>query len=122
MGELTKAFLRVTQTLSWQIVYHQGGIVEAVFLLRIRSGLQAWRVRQHGKFGGLINMSYAMNAMIHNTSWVTAHFHLIFGGVVVIMYFAIGYELWPRFTGRPLLTKRAACVLGYPLWQGSIVS
>jgi len=61
-----------------------------------------------GGFGGLINMSYAMNAMIHNTSWVTAHFHLIFGGVVVIMYFAIGYELWPRLTGRPLISKRAA--------------
>jgi cytochrome c oxidase subunit 1 len=39
--------------------------------------------------GGLINMSYGMNAMIRNTSWVTAHFHLIFGGRVVIMYFAI---------------------------------
>ena len=46
-----------------------------------------------GGFGGLINMSYAMNAMIHNTSWVTAHFHLIFGGAVVIVYFAIAYEL-----------------------------
>src|SRR5678815_3579103 len=41
-----------------------------------------------------------MNAMVHNTSWVTAHFHLIFGGSVVIMYFAIAYEIWPRLTGR----------------------
>jgi cytochrome c oxidase subunit 1 len=31
-----------------------------------------------GGFGGLINMGYGMNAMVHNTSWVTAHFHLIF--------------------------------------------
>src|SRR6185503_11019969 len=31
---------------------------------------------------------------------VTAHFHLIFGGSVVIMYFAIAYEIWPRLTGR----------------------
>jgi cytochrome c oxidase subunit I len=53
-----------------------------------------------GGFGGLINMSYGMNAMIHNTSWVTAHFHLIFGGSVVIMYFAIAYEIWPKLTGR----------------------
>jgi cytochrome c oxidase subunit I len=53
-----------------------------------------------GGFGGLINMAYGMNAMIHNTSWVTAHFHLIFGGSVVIMYFAIAYEIWPRLTGR----------------------
>jgi cytochrome c oxidase subunit I len=61
-----------------------------------------------GGFGGLINMSYAMNTMIHNTSWVTAHFHLIFGGAVVIMYFAVAYEMWPRITGKPLRSKRLA--------------
>ena len=61
-----------------------------------------------GGFGGLINMSFAMNAMIHNTSWVTAHFHLIFGGAVVIMYFAIAYDMWPRITGKPLHSKRLA--------------
>jgi cytochrome c oxidase subunit I len=61
-----------------------------------------------GGFGGIINMSYAMNMMIHNTSWVTAHFHLIFGGAVVIMYFAIAYEMWPRMTGKPLRSKPLA--------------
>jgi cytochrome c oxidase subunit I len=61
-----------------------------------------------GGFGGLINMSFAMNSMIHNTSWVTAHFHLIFGGAVVIMYFAIAYEMWPRITARPLRSKGLA--------------
>ena len=61
-----------------------------------------------GGFGGIINMSFAMNSMIHNTSWVTAHFHLIFGGAVVIMYFAIAYEMWPRITGKPLRSVRLA--------------
>ena len=61
-----------------------------------------------GGFGGLINMSFAMNAMIHNTSWVTAHFHLIFGGAVLIMYFAIAYEMWPRITGTALRSKALA--------------
>jgi cytochrome c oxidase subunit I len=53
-------------------------------------------------------MSYGMNSMIHNTAWVPAHFHLIFGGAVVIMYFAIAYEMWPRITGKPLRSKRLA--------------
>ena len=53
-----------------------------------------------GGGGGLVNMSYGMNALVHNTSWVTAHFHLIFGGTVVIMYFAIAYTIWPQLTGR----------------------
>lgn len=64
-----------------------------------------------GGFGGLINMSYGMNAMVHNTSWVTAHFHMIFGGSVVIMYFAIAYEIWPKLTGR------AAPSLALQRWQ-----
>lgn len=59
-----------------------------------------------GGGGGLINMSYGMNAMIHNTSWVTAHFHLIFGGTVVIMYFAIAYAIWPTLTGREFADAR----------------
>jgi cytochrome c oxidase subunit 1 len=66
-----------------------------------------------GGGGGLINMSYGMNAMIHNTSWVTAHFHLIFGGTVVIMYFAIAYYIWPTLTGREFASRRA---LNTQLW------
>jgi cytochrome c oxidase subunit 1 len=62
-----------------------------------------------GGFGGLINMSYAMNSMVHNTSWVTAHFDMIFAGAVVITYFAIAYDMWPRLTGKPLRSKRLAC-------------
>ena len=53
-----------------------------------------------GGGGGLINMSYGMDAMVHDTSWVTAHFHPIFGGTVVIMYFAITYEIWPQLIRR----------------------
>ena len=45
-----------------------------------------------GGIGSLINMSYGLDATIHNTQWVTAHFHLIYGGAIVIMYFAIAYR------------------------------
>jgi cytochrome c oxidase subunit I len=59
-----------------------------------------------GGGGGLVNMSFGMNAMVHNTSWVTAHFHLIFGGTVVIMYFAIAYAIWPMLTDRRPVSLR----------------
>jgi cytochrome c oxidase subunit 1 len=51
-----------------------------------------------GGAGGLINMSYQLNETVHNTQWVTGHFHLIFGGAIVIMYFAIAYDVWPQLT------------------------
>ena len=55
-----------------------------------------------GGAGGLINMIYPLDATIHNMQWVTGHFHLIYGGAIVIMYFAIAYDLWPHLTGRAL--------------------
>jgi cytochrome c oxidase subunit 1 len=59
-----------------------------------------------GGAGGLINMSYQLDTTIHNTQWITGHFHLIFGGAIVIMYFAIAYDVWPHLTGRALADFR----------------
>ena len=64
-----------------------------------------------GGFGGLVNASYAMDTMVHNTMWIPAHFHLIFGGTIVILYFAGAYALWPKLTGRPLRSR------GLAVWQ-----
>ena len=59
-----------------------------------------------GGAGGLINMSYQLDSTIHNTQWITGHFHLIFGGAIVIMYFVIAYDVWPHLTGRALTELR----------------
>jgi cytochrome c oxidase subunit I len=59
-----------------------------------------------GGVGGLINMNYQFNSTVHNTQWITGHFHLIFGGAIVIMYFAIAYDIWPHLTGRALTCYR----------------
>jgi cytochrome c oxidase subunit 1 len=59
-----------------------------------------------GGAGGIINMSYQLNESIHNTQWVTGHFHLIFAGAIVIMYFMVAYELWPQLTGCAPLSAR----------------
>lgn len=59
-----------------------------------------------GGAGGLINMSYQLNETIHNTQWVTGHFHLIFAGAIVIMYFMVAYELWPQLTQCAALPQR----------------
>jgi cytochrome c oxidase subunit 1 len=61
-----------------------------------------------GGFGGLVNASYAMDAMVHNTMWIPAHFHLIFGGTIVILYFTSAYAVWPKLTGKPLYSRKLA--------------
>ncbi|MCP3723135.1 cbb3-type cytochrome c oxidase subunit I [Paraburkholderia sp. CNPSo 3272] len=66
-----------------------------------------------GGAGGLINMSYQLDQSVHNTQWITGHFHLIYGGAIVIMYFAIAYDLWPQITGRALNNWR---LMRWQLW------
>src|SRR5689334_18557943 len=51
-----------------------------------------------GGAGGIVNMSYQLNESIHNTQWVTGHFHLIFAGAIALMYFMVAYDLWPQLT------------------------
>jgi cytochrome c oxidase subunit 1 len=74
-----------------------------------------------GGFGGIINASYAMNAMIHNTAWVPGHFHLIFAGTTVIMYFAVAYYFWPILTGKPLFSNNMALLQLWTWFIGMVV-
>ena len=75
-----------------------------------------------GGAGGIINMSYQLDSSIHNTQWVTGHFHLIFGGAIVIMYMAIAYDTWPQLTGRPLDSLRTMRTQLWLWFVGMIVT
>lgn len=55
--------------------------------------------------GGIINASNQMNAVVHNTLWVTGHFHLTVATSVALTFFGITYWLIPAVTGR-VLTPR----------------
>ncbi|KKE79378.1 cytochrome C [Bacilli bacterium] len=55
-----------------------------------------------GGAGGLINASYQLNSIIHNTIWVTGHFHLTVATTVILTFFGITYWLVPHLTGRKL--------------------
>lgn len=78
--------------------------------------------------GGLVNASNQLNQVIHNTIWVTGHFHLTLATSVVLTFFGIAYWLIPHLTGR-VLTKKMnklaiiqACVwaIGMTFMSGSM--
>jgi cytochrome c oxidase subunit 1 len=52
--------------------------------------------------GGLINASNQMNAVVHNTLWVTGHFHLTVASSVTLTFFGIAYWLIPVVTNKVL--------------------
>ena len=53
-----------------------------------------------GGAGGIINASNQMNQVVHNTLWVTGHFHLTVATSVLLTFFGITYWLVPHLTGR----------------------
>ncbi|WP_163100946.1 b(o/a)3-type cytochrome-c oxidase subunit 1 [Peribacillus alkalitolerans] len=55
--------------------------------------------------GGMVNASHQLNQVVHNTIWVTGHFHLTLATSVVLTFFGISYWLVPHLTGR-VLTKQ----------------
>ncbi|WP_307476096.1 b(o/a)3-type cytochrome-c oxidase subunit 1 [Cytobacillus purgationiresistens] len=55
-----------------------------------------------GGAGGIINASNQMNQVVHNTIWVTGHFHLTVATAVLLTFFGISYWLIPHLTGRTL--------------------
>ncbi|MEO4052931.1 b(o/a)3-type cytochrome-c oxidase subunit 1 [Solibacillus sp. CAU 1738] len=55
-----------------------------------------------GGAGGLVNASYQMNQLVHNTVWVTGHFHLTVATAVVLTFFGVAFWLIPHLTGRTL--------------------
>ncbi|MFY0544621.1 b(o/a)3-type cytochrome-c oxidase subunit 1 [Brevibacillus sp. H7] len=55
--------------------------------------------------GGIINASYQINQVVHNTLWVTGHFHLTLATSVILTFFGISYMLIPILSGRTLTRK-----------------
>ncbi len=64
-----------------------------------------------GGFGGMVNASYSMDMLVHNTIWIVGHFHVTVGGPVALTFMGAAYWLIPRLTGRALWAPRTA------LWQ-----
>jgi len=74
-----------------------------------------------GGAGGLINASYNMNLVIHNTAWVPGHFHLTVGSAVTLSFFGISYWLLPHLTGRKLFTRKWALAQAWLWFVGMII-
>jgi cytochrome c oxidase subunit I len=61
-----------------------------------------------GGIGGLINASYNLNLVVHNTAWIPGHLHLTVGTAVTLTFMGITYWLVPWLCGRGLWSRRLA--------------
>jgi len=63
--------------------------------------------------GGIAQTNFQLNQVVHNTLWVTGHFHLTVGVTVALSFFGIAYWLVPHLSKRVMTPKMNKLAL----WQ-----
>lgn len=66
-----------------------------------------------GGAGGIAQTNFQLNQVVHNTLWVTGHFHLTVGVTVAVSFFGIAYWLVPHLSGRIMTPKMNK----FAIWQ-----
>lgn len=66
-----------------------------------------------GGAGGIAQTNFQLNQVVHNTLWVTGHFHLTVGVTVAVTFFGVAYWLIPHLSKRILTPKMNK----FAVWQ-----
>ncbi len=74
-----------------------------------------------GGVSGLINASYNVNLVVHNTAWIPGHLHLTVGTAVTLTFMGITYWLVPHLTGRALWSRPLALVQVWSWFVGMAI-
>ena len=74
-----------------------------------------------GGASGLINASYTVNLVVHNTSFIVGHFHLTVGTAVALSIMGISYWLVPYLTGKRLFAPGLAVAQAWIWWIGVMI-
>ncbi|MFN2327074.1 MAG: cbb3-type cytochrome c oxidase subunit I, partial [Gemmatimonadales bacterium] len=70
---------------------------------------------------GLVNASFTMNQVIHNTTWVPGHFHMTVGSAVALTLMGIGYWMVPYLTRRGLFSRGIALASSWVYTIGVLI-
>ena len=61
-----------------------------------------------GGAGGIVNASWQLDNVVHNTLWIPAHFHLTVATMTTLVFMGVSFWLLPHLTGRKLYSPKLA--------------
>ncbi|MDH3245969.1 MAG: cbb3-type cytochrome c oxidase subunit I, partial [Saprospiraceae bacterium] len=73
-----------------------------------------------GGLTGLVNASYSLNNVIHNTAWVPGHFHMTVAGPVYLAIIGMSLYMLEKITGRRVRLRNFAVMVPH-LWMIGIL-
>jgi cytochrome c oxidase subunit 1 len=74
-----------------------------------------------GGAGGMVNASFNLNNLIHNTAWVPGHFHITVGTATTLTFFGITFWLIPHLVQKPLFSNRLALAASWFWFVGMMI-
>lgn len=74
-----------------------------------------------GGISGLMNGSFTMNLVIHNTLFVPGHFHLTVGTASALTFMGVVYWLVPHLTGRRLWSPKMGVIQAWMWFVGMAI-
>jgi len=89
----------------WLFAYFMSGLIIFIF----------------GGITGIVNASYNVNLVVHNTSYVPGHFHLTVGGLVFLGILGISLYLITKITGKEVQLKFLNLLVPYLWLIGSLI-
>jgi cytochrome c oxidase subunit 1 len=69
-----------------------------------------------GGVSGIVNASYSLNQVIHNTSWVPGHFHMTVAGPVFLVILGMSIYMYNHVSGKPIKHPRLLTMVPY-VWM-----
>lgn len=74
-----------------------------------------------GGAGGIVNASFNLDILLHNTAWIPGHFHITVGTAVTLTFFGMTFWLIPHLTRKPLFSNRLALWASWLWFVGMMV-
>jgi cytochrome c oxidase subunit 1 len=68
-----------------------------------------------GGVTGIVNASYQLNSVIHNTAWLPGHFHMTVAGPVFLAIIGMSTYLYSKTSGKAIFLPKVNVIIPY-LW------
>ena len=68
-----------------------------------------------GGVTGIVNASYSLNSVIHNTAWMPGHFHMTVAGPVFLGIVGMSLYIYSKMSGKKIFWQKLNTIIPY-LW------
>lgn len=73
-----------------------------------------------GGITGIVNASYNLNSVVHNTAWIPGHFHTTVGGLVFLSFLGISLYIVEKLSGKNIRFQKLNILIPY-LWFVGVI-